>query len=414
MFERPTPALVAIVGWFLLMACASGRQAASEPAESGRGGVHPVLESVNPARPDDRAAAARRARLERQAAARRGAPAPSAPAPAAPGAPTGSEKGTPGKLLIFSSVTGHVPVGDVRRPTTGSPEERESARVAELERALEAERAREERPQEAGADVSARPPTPDAESGVLSAPAAPPLPELDPALLVSASTSVPAGSWANAEDLPVVRRSLDSDGNGRPEEIRYFDVETSALLRREEDRDLDGNTDAWSRYERGELVERVLDTNADGRPDEWETYASGRMTAREVDGDHDGKKDATYRYRYDSLAELRRDTDGDGAIDHVENFERRLRVQAIDDANRDERMDTWTTYRVVGGQEVAVRIERDTKGLGRPNVFETYRAAPGPPVLEKREEDVDGDGAIDVTRQFEPGGAVAPEQAAPL
>jgi hypothetical protein len=35
-------------------------------------------------------------------------------------------------------------------------------------------------------------------------------------------------------------------------------------------------------------------------------------------------------------------------------------------------------------------------------------------MLVKREEDVDGDGAIDVTRQFDPGGALVPERAAPL
>jgi hypothetical protein len=307
-----------------------------------------------------------------------------------------------------------VPIGDVRQATAGSPEKRESERVAELERALEAERAREEQPREAGADVSARPPLPGSDSDVLVAPAAPPLPDLDPALLVSETTSVPAGSWDNADDLAVVRRSLDRDGNGRPEEIRYYDVTSNVLLRREEDRDLDGNTDAWSRYERSEIVERVLDTDADGRPDEWESYASGRMTLREVDGDRDGKKDDVYRYRYDSLVELRRDSDGDGAIDHVEIFERRQRVQAIDDTNRDERMDTWTTYQVVAAQEVVVRIERDTKGAGKPTVFETYRAEIGAPVLVKREEDLDGDGVIDVTRQLEPGGAVAPEQAAPL
>lgn len=415
MFERLIRALAlfAAAGGLLCTACANATQTAADPVQSASSEPRPVLESVNPARPDDRAAAARRAWLEKQAAARRGAAAPTAPAADAP--PTNVERGTPGKLLIFSSVTGHVPLGDVRQATTGSPEQRESDRVAELERALEAERTREEQPREAGADVSARPPAaPDTGSDVLLAPAAPPLPELDPALLVSETTSVPAGSWDNAEDLAVVRRSLDQDGNGRPEEIRYYDVTTNALLRREEDRDLDGNTDTWSRYERGELVVRVLDTNADGRPDEWETYAAGRMTVREVDGDHDGKQDAVYRYRYDSLAELRRDTDGDGAIDHVENFERRLRVQAIDDTNRDERMDTWTSYQVVAGQEVVVRIERDTRGAGKPNVFETYRAAPGPPVLVKREEDLDGDGVIDVTREIEAGGAVAPEQAAPL
>jgi hypothetical protein len=246
------------------------------------------------------------------------------------------------------------------------------------------------------------------------APAAPPLPEIDRTQFVCEPTSVPAGSWDNAEDLPVVRCSLDRDGNGRPEEIRYYDVETNELLRREEDRDLDGNTDTWSRYEHGELVTRVLDTDADGRPDEWETYASGRMTERDVDSDHDGNKDAIYIYRYDSLVEVRRDTNADGKIDHVEHFEHRMRVQAIDDTNGDERMDTWTTYQVVAGQQVVVRIERDPKGLGKPTVFETYAASPGPPVLLKREEDLDGDGTIDVTRQFEPSGAAVPEKPAPL
>jgi len=47
-------------------------------------------------------------------------------------------------------------------------------------------------------------------------------------------------------------------------------------------------------------------------------------------------------------------------------------------------------------------------------VFETYRAAPGKPVLEKREEDVDGDGAIDVTQEFQPDGTPVAEPVAPL
>ncbi len=402
-----------IVGVLLLAACAGGRSAAPEPAEPGARSPRPVLESVRPARPDDRAAAARAAWLERQAAERRSEPAPSAPAAAAPGSP--SQQGSPGKLLIFSSVTGHVPVGDVQRSTARTPEQRENERVAELERALEAEREREQRPEEAGSEAPGSPrPLPGMESGVLSAPVAPAPPELDPAQLSSETTSVPAGSWANAEDLPVVRRSLDADGNGRPEEVRYFEIATDTLLRREEDRDLDGNTDAWSRYERGILVERVLDTNADGRPDEWEFYANGRMTLREIDADHDGSREIAYHYRNESLAEVRRDTDADGAVDRVESFEHRQRVQLIEDGNRDQRMDTWTTYRVVGGQEVVARIERDPQGRGKPSVFESYRAAPGKPVLEKREEDVDGDGAIDVTQEFERDGTPVAEPVSPL
>ena len=417
MRERPIPARFTrvIAGGLLLAACAGGRASVPEPAEPGAGTPRPVLESVRPARPDDRAAAARAAWLERQAAARRGEPAVSAPAAAAAGPAPETQQGSPGKLLIFSSVTGHVPVGDVQRSTARTPEQRENERVAELERALEAEREREQRPQEAGSDIPAPPPAaPGSESGVLSAPAAPVPPELDPAQLSSETTSVPAGSWANAEDLPVVRRSLDADGNGRPEEVRYFEIATDVLLRREEDRDLDGNTDAWSRYEQGVLVERVIDTNADGRPDEWEFYSNGRMTLRELDSNHDGTRDIAYHYRNDSLSEVRRDTDADGTVDRVENFEHRRRVQVVEDSNRDQRMDTWTTYRVVGGQEVVARIERDPQGRGKPSVFETYRAAPGRPVLEKREEDVDGDGAIDVTQEFERDGTPVPESVAPL
>jgi hypothetical protein len=417
MFERPIPmrALLALAGVLPLSACAGGGSAAPEPRETAAASPRPVLESVQPTRPDDRAAAARLAWLERQAAARKGRPAASAPVPAP--APTADEtqRGTPGKLLIFSSVTGHVPVGDVQRSTARTPEQREKERVAELERALEAEREREQRPQEAGSDVSSPPPAaPGSVSAVLSAPAAPTVPELDPAQLASETTSLPAGSWANAQDLPVLRQSLDADGNGRPEEVRYLDVQTGQLLRREEDRDLDGNSDAWNRYEANALVERVIDTNADGRPDEWEFYSNGRMTLRDVDGDQDGNKDVSYVYRNDSLAEVRRDTDGDAAVDRVESFERRQRVQLIEDANRDQRMDTWTSYQVVGGQEVVTRIERDPQGRGKPSVFETYRVAAGKPVLEKREEDVDGDGAIDVTQEFERDGTPVPEEVSPL
>jgi hypothetical protein len=418
MLERAVSARVAptIAGVLLLAACAGGRSAAPEPPQPTARSPRPVLESVRPARPDDRAAAARHAWLERQAAQRRNPSAPATPASPNPQGSPDTQQGTPGKLLIFSSVTGHVPVGDVQRSTARTPEQRENERVAELERALEAERAREERPQEAGPETpgSQRPASPGIESGVLSAPAAPTPPALDPAQLASETTSVPAGSWGNAEDLPVVRRSLDADGNGRPEEVRYFEIASDELLRREEDRDLDGNTDAWSRYERGVLVERVLDTNSDGRPDEWEFYANGRMTLREIDGDHDGSREIAYQYRNDSLAELRRDTDADGAVDRVENFEHRQRVQLIEDANRDQRMDTWTTYRVVGGEEVVARIERDPQGRGKPSVFESYRAAPGKPVLEKREEDVDGDGAIDVTQEFERDGTPVAEPVSPL
>jgi hypothetical protein len=72
-------------------------------------------------------------------------------------------------------------------------------------------------------------------------------------------------------------------------------------------------------------------------------------------------------------------------------------------------MDTWTTYQVVGSEEVVVRIERDTKGRGKPDVFETFTAKTGKPELAKREEDMNGDGKIDVTSIFQGGKLVSRE-----
>ena len=72
-------------------------------------------------------------------------------------------------------------------------------------------------------------------------------------------------------------------------------------------------------------------------------------------------------------------------------------------------MDTWTTYRVVDGEEVVARIERDTGGSGKPDVFETFDARGGKAVLTKREEDKDGDGNIDITSIYENGKLVKRE-----
>ena len=72
-------------------------------------------------------------------------------------------------------------------------------------------------------------------------------------------------------------------------------------------------------------------------------------------------------------------------------------------------MDSWTTYRVVGGEEVIARIERDTNADGVPDVFEVFSAKDGVPVLARREEDKNGDGSIDVTSIYENGKLVRRE-----
>jgi hypothetical protein len=88
-------------------------------------------------------------------------------------------------------------------------------------------------------------------------------------------------------------------------------------------------------------------------------------------------------------------------------------VRTLEDADKNQKIDTWTTYQVSEGQEVISRIERDSDGNGSPDVFETFEAQKGRPVLARREEDKNADGKIDVTSVYENGKLVRREIADP-
>ena len=64
-------------------------------------------------------------------------------------------------------------------------------------------------------------------------------------------------------------------------------------------------------------------------------------------------------------------------------------------------MDTWTSFETVGGEEVIVRIEKDTTGDGKPDTFETYEQIAGKPTIKQRDEDKNGDGTIDIRSVYE-------------
>lgn len=233
--------------------------------------------------------------------------------------------------------------------------------------------------------------------------------ELPAAIFDREEVSIPRGTWGNSHTLKVVKLTLDADGNGKPELTRYIDRESKLQIRREEDRNYDGVTDAWSDYEWGGIVARVLDSNDDGNPDVWERYEGGRMTSREVDRDDDGVRDAFYRYEGDSLVEERHDRNNDGKIDRIILYENRLRVSAEEDQDVDGRMDTWTTYVPVGGHEVIQRIERDERGEGAVTQVEVFDTSTGEAVISRKDEDVNGDGEVDVVSIYQAGHLVRRE-----
>lgn len=246
-----------------------------------------------------------------------------------------------------------------------------------------------------------------------AAPAAPALRELPAAIFDEAVKTLPEKTWGNPNRLKIRELSLDADGDGQPELIRYVDAESNLLIRQEKDRNYDGRIDATSSFEWGELVQRTLDDDDDGQPDGWEDYEKGRMRRRALDRDRDGIRDAFYDYADGSLALERHDADNDGRIDREIHYENRHRTRAEEDLDRDGRTDVWYRYEVRDGVEFVTRIERDKQGHGRPDVFETFVAEGDGSQLARREEDLDGDGQADIVSVFRKGKLVRRELASP-
>lgn len=352
---------------------------------------------------------------------------PTVPDPAATQLPPANDDGRPGRLLIYSAITGHVPLEErndydpnQRRMT---PAEREAARARQIETEIQAELAKQEavgatETSSAQADAPVFAPDFDPVADPLAAPPAPELRDLPATLFESREITIPPGQWQNTGSLRVVRRSLDVDRDGNPEEVRYIDTNSGLLLRAELDRDFDGDLDAWITYESGVAVIQVLDENGDGTGDAWERYREGRLLAKTSDEDRDGVKDVFYRYDAAELVEKLRDTNNDGTIDRLETFQGRRRKHTQEDRTMNGQMDTWTTYEVYEGREVIARIERDSRDRGKPNIVEIYETRGSATRLSRKEEDLDGDGSADIVSTYENGRlvqrAISDEALSPL
>ncbi len=330
----------------------------------------------------------------------------------------------PGRLLIYSAITGHVPLDDpaaaVDDPTR-SPAEREVARAAALEAEIAGELERQEQiaaEEDAHAQLPPVPEPPPEDPSRLDAATAPEDRALPEGLFQIDRITIPPGEWQNARELDVERRTLDADRDGRPEEVRYLDPATGKLLRAEQDLDYDGRIDAWKTYTDGRLAVRVLDQDGDGRSDAWERYEDGRLVQSTLDRNHDGVRDLFLRYKGPVLAERLEDANDDGTIDRVVTYADKRRVKSEEDLSLNGSVDTWTTYAVVDGREVVSRVERDTHDDGKPDVVEIYETKGGETRIVRREEDLNRDGKPDVVSVYEKGRlvqrAISDEALAPL
>lgn len=349
--------------------------------------------------------------------------------------PLGAAVGA-GTLLVYAAVTGEVPMlggGDPNPPDARNEQRRERemeeqidaevwGRGSDLEDEIDVELFRQEqllreiekeqaatREEQRAPVETPRAPTLAASTGARAAPAAPAEPALPRALFEARRVRVASGVFGNERELQVIELSLDADGDGSPEILRFHDPETDELIRSERDSDFDGRIDVWDDYAAGEFRKRRVDRDGDGHADLWEEYAEGWMTRRKVDRNGDGSVNEYYQWSGGSLLVERHDPDGDGQLNRVIRYQDGLRVRAEEDLDADGRMDRVTTYANADGAEVAVRIERDSNGDGSMDVIESYAAVTGPPVLLRREEDRDADGRVDVTSIYEEGRLVRRE-----
>jgi hypothetical protein len=237
------------------------------------------------------------------------------------------------------------------------------------------------------------------------APEEPELRDLPRAIFGEKSITIGANTpgFDNKKKRKLIKLTLDADGDGKPEVVRFVDRKTDVLVRQEEDRDYDGRIDSVLRFARGELSAREIDTNNDGRPDIWERYKSGRQVERNLDRDYNGTPDAFYEFEGKFLARERHDADNDGKVDLWIKYKAGRRALAEEDRDRDGRVDSWTRYGLVDGRESVTRIELDKSGRGFADTFDSFEANNGKSTIARREEDLDGDGEIDIVSIYRHG-----------
>jgi hypothetical protein len=131
-----------------------------------------------------------------------------------------------------------------------------------------------------------------------------------------------------------VKRTLDADRDGKPEEIRCFD-EKSVMIRQGAGPGLaDGATDTWSTYERRQLTRRILTAMPTDAPTPGE-HENARMTSRETIGIRTARSDALQQLRggrADRGEARRRQRRRHRSRSTYQN---KLRVRSVEDRDRD-------------------------------------------------------------------------------
>jgi hypothetical protein len=151
--------------------------------------------------------------------------------------------------------------------------------------------------------------------------------------------------WIYRENGEIVRRVLDEDFDGRPDQTILYDRVTHRVSRVEEDTDKNGRPDTWTDYQEGELARRRADANHDGTVDTWIFYREGEVSRHEQDTTGDGFRDRVGFYEAGKLVREEEDSTGSGKPDVIVHYDAKERVvRREQDTNHDGRIDVISYY----------------------------------------------------------------------
>ena len=117
--------------------------------------------------------------------------------------------------------------------------------------------------------------------------------------------------------LPQRVEAKDTNGDGKPDEWRYYqgDGRQEVLIRVERDRDGDGRREVVIFFENGKPVHSEVDRNGDGRPDITIFMKDGKPERESADTNFDGKTDVWVYYKNSIKDLMIRDKNFDGKPD---------------------------------------------------------------------------------------------------
>lgn len=129
-------------------------------------------------------------------------------------------------------------------------------------------------------------------------------------------------------------REMDTNFDGVKDVVRTYG-DLGQKLTEQADSDYDGKIDTWITFGSSRPAKMELDTDGDGEPEETRYYVAGILSRAQRDTNSDGKPDWFEVYRDGRLDRIGIDSDFDGQVDRWDRDEVRAREEFAQEASEE-------------------------------------------------------------------------------